>query len=210
MAAYTEVLLKNTKVLDEPVTEIVIFKLKQPHTDQTAQQFETQILANAARGKGVRRTSWGYALDDACTLVWQLDWARIQDHWDFWQTPDFGPVMAGISELFVPGRPLVRHYRFDPAGMLREPVQLVSVWDQGALGKKEQDVLAELGYSQQQGRVRSAKGAYAVDMQEETWYCAMFGFASEDEARASGITQHGESHIVKFKDFDGIDTAGAN
>ncbi|KXJ91616.1 hypothetical protein Micbo1qcDRAFT_233064 [Microdochium bolleyi] len=194
MAAYTEVLLKHTTVLDEPVTEIVIFKLKQPHTQETTHDFETRILLNSAAGKGVLRTSWGYSLDDPSTLIWQIDWERIQDHWDFWQSERFTPVMQGISDLFVPGRPLVRHFRFAPVGMLHDDFQLISVWDHGQPGASEADVLAELGHSS-----GSAKGAYAVDMQEETWYCAAVGFATEEEARASKVTGRGESHLVKFK-----------
>ncbi|KAH7020714.1 uncharacterized protein B0I36DRAFT_392813 [Microdochium trichocladiopsis] len=208
MAVYTEALLKHTKVLDQPVTEIVIFKLKQPHSDETTRDFETRILANAATGEGVRRMSWGYSLDDSSTMIWQIDWARIQDHWTFWQTPAFLPVIRGISDLFEAGRPLVRHYHFKPAGMLHEEVQLISVWDQGAPGQAEADVLAGLGHSPDgSGDSKSAKGAYAVDMQGQTWYCAAFGFATEEEARASSVTRRGESHLVKLKVFDGAVSA---
>lgn len=46
-------------------------------------------------------------------FVWLLDWEKIQDHWDFWKTQSFPPVMVGISKLFEAGRPLVRHYDGD-------------------------------------------------------------------------------------------------
>ncbi|KAF2180149.1 hypothetical protein K469DRAFT_693596 [Zopfia rhizophila CBS 207.26] len=140
MAAYTALMREYKPAQDRPVTEIAIFKLKEPQSPSTLSYFETQIIHNTIPGKGIKRQAWGFSLSDPHSFVWMLDWEKIQDHWDFWQTPAFGPVIAGIEKLFVPGRPLVRHYEFKPAGMLGKSVQRVFIWNEEEEDKKEGDM----------------------------------------------------------------------
>jgi hypothetical protein len=200
MAAYAEVLRTHTSALDKCVTEITIFKLKDPRSNATTTEFEEQILANTVKGKGIKRMAWGYSLDDPKTLVWMLDWAKIQDHWDFWQTPEFGPVMRSISNLFVEGRPLVRHYDFQPPGMLDQEILHVIVWDEGAPGKAEDDLRATVAPASDHGVIaKASKSAYAVDMDETTWCCTLLGFEDEAAARAAKVTPRGEAHVCRMK-----------
>jgi hypothetical protein len=76
-------------------------------------------------------------------MVWMLDWDRIQDHWDFWQTPGFGPVMNTISKLFVPGRPFVRYYDFGEPGMVENKWIRLFVWDEGWKGTTPEETGAK-------------------------------------------------------------------
>lgn len=78
------------------------------------------------------------------TFLIMFDWRRIQDHWDFWQTPNFSPVISCISRCFEPGRPLVRHFRFEPAGMPSDDVVKVMVWDQGRDEGTGQEILEKV------------------------------------------------------------------
>lgn len=118
MKAYTQVLLQHTSALDVLVIEVVIFKLREPRNENTTNQIQKNFLMNATRGKGVNRIVWGYSMDDPNMVIIMFDWQKIQDHWEFWQTDLFPPVMQCISTLFEAGRPLIRHYKFDPPGTL--------------------------------------------------------------------------------------------
>jgi hypothetical protein len=64
-----------------------------------------------------------------------FDWRRMQDHWAFWHTLAFVPVITTIQEVFVLGQPLVRHYKLGSGpGMSRQERQRVIVWDAAADG----------------------------------------------------------------------------
>lgn len=200
MAAYTAMLSTYKPAQDKPVTELAIFKLNEEQSDATIKYFEEQIIANTKGGKGVRRQAYGFSTSDPKTFVWMLDWDKIQDHWEFWQTPHFPPVMACIEKLFVPGRPLVRHYDFKPAGMLEDKIQRVFVWDEPdevrkELGNKAAATIVE------KGKARSSKDAYAVDMNETIWRSVILGYGSVEEAAADQFeTPEGcEDHVVRLK-----------
>jgi hypothetical protein len=103
-----------------PVTEIALFKLAKDSDSDTAAKIERDFVKFAAMGEGVRRVGWGYSLTAPDTFVIMFSWRKIEDHWAFWQTEAFTPVINCISMCFKPGRPLVRHYKFEPSGMLSE------------------------------------------------------------------------------------------
>jgi hypothetical protein len=201
MAQYTKMLQAYKPAQDKPVTEIVIFKLKGPQSPETMEQIESQLIANSGTGKGVLKQSWGFSLTDPHTVIWQLDWEKIQYHWDFWQTPAFGPVMAAIENIFVPGRPLVRHYEFKPAGMLQEAVQRVLVWNDEGKNRSQGEVEAAALVKSGKSVATAAKVANAVDMGETSWRCAVLGYATLQDAHQDELElQDGdESHIVEFK-----------
>ncbi|KAI1339108.1 hypothetical protein F5Y15DRAFT_94116 [Xylariaceae sp. FL0016] len=208
MAAYTQRLLAHTSAHNKPVTEIAIFKLNPAYaTDHAAAtaEFESQILSQTAPGKpyakGILRTSWGFSMHDPTTLVWMLDWEKIQDHWEFWQTPGFGPVISAITKLFVPGRPLVRHYDFGEQGMLGTPWVRVFVWDEKKEGVKPEEACGRVlgpGVSKSETIKRQA---YAVDVDEMTWYCLLLGYEDENDAAAQEVLPdfQGEDHTVRLK-----------
>ncbi|EAU29278.1 predicted protein [Aspergillus terreus NIH2624] len=196
LKAYEQVLLQHTSALDVPVTEVVIFKLRGDRSEATLNQIKTDFLMNAARGKGVNRTAWGCSLDDPSTVIVMFDWQRIQDHWAFWGTDLFPPVMQCISTVFEEGRPLVRHYKFDPPGMLDTRYVRVLVWDEGVERRPEEMVSA---VSNQNQTWIQRKGAFAVDMNEMTWYCELQGFSSEADARASRTVPRGETHLIELE-----------
>ncbi|KAH8901733.1 hypothetical protein GQ53DRAFT_631399 [Thozetella sp. PMI_491] len=205
MASLTEVLRKHSSALDKPVTEIAIFKLKEMHTDATTAEFEKNIIANTFKGTGIKRMAWGYSLSDPKTLVWMLDWVKIQDHWDFWQTPEFGPVISTITNLFIEGRPLVRHYDFRPPGMLDQEFLHIRVWDEGESNKTDEEIRATLAATDNDfGGYKAEKGAYAVDMGEMNWYCTLTGYEDEDMARAAKLTPRGETHLLQLKYYNDL------
>lgn len=196
MAAYTAVLSQYLPAQDKPVTEIAIFKLLEPQSASTLAYFEQEIIANTRTGIGIKRQAYGFSSTDPKTLIWMLDWEKIQDHWDFWQTPAFPSVMACISKLFEAGRPLVRHYEFKPMEMLPQKLQRVAVWN---------DERGESGVHISEGPSRAVakKDAFAVDMQETKWRCIVMGYESESDAAedAHNITakEGVESHLVQLK-----------
>ncbi|PLB41236.1 uncharacterized protein BDW47DRAFT_122799 [Aspergillus candidus] len=207
MAAYTAHLRTHTSAQNKPVTEICIFKLRAPYTqDHTAalSTFESQIAANTAPGNGkpnapgIRRIAYGFSVDDPGTFVWMLDWDKIQDHWEFWQKEAFPPVIGAITELFVEGRPLVRHYDFGEEGMLDGGFRVarVVVWDDGKGRARESG-------NKSLARVRQVREAYAVDMDEMTWWCSLLGYESEEDCRADGgdvmAGEGAENHIVRLQ-----------
>lgn len=196
MAAYATALRQFLPAQNKPVTEIAIFKLLEPQSDSTLAYFEKEIIANTRPGTGIKRQAWGFSSTDPRTLVWMLDWEKIQDHWDFWQTPAFPPVIACIDKLFEAGRPLVRHYEFKPAEMLPHVLQRVFVWnDDGA----EDSARVDYG----QGRAGAKKDAFAVDMEETTWRCVVMGYdsAADADADSAGSVEREsvESHLLQLK-----------
>ncbi|KAH7377428.1 hypothetical protein BKA64DRAFT_609496, partial [Cadophora sp. MPI-SDFR-AT-0126] len=195
MAQYAKVLLEHTKNQGVPVTEVVVFKLKEPFTTEIGQQFETQVFNNAKKGKGITRSAWGNSLDDPSTLVWLMDWEKIEDHWEFWQTKEFLPVMTGINALFVEGRPLVRHYKFEPRGLLTSEFVRVVVWDEKDKTAPD-EVLKDKDFGSGHSEL---KGAFAIDMQEETWFCTLLGYKSLEEAKQSVKIAATENHLVQLK-----------
>lgn len=204
MAAYTARLQAHTSAQDKPVAEICVFKLLPEYAADHASalaEFESQMIASTAPGKehsvGIRRLSWGFSLDDPATLVWMLDWAKIQDHWAFWQSPAFPAVMGCITRLFAPGRPLVRHYDFGEQGMLDAKYQFARILVRDDETEKGSgDVVRPDAEGAEQTRV-----AYAVDVDEMTWWCSLLGYANEQEARAAKVDRSKwvESHILKLK-----------
>lgn len=207
MAAYTLRLQGHTSAQSKPVTEICIFKLRDHFVSDhasAATQFETQIIDNTRPGGvhslGIRKCAWGFSVDDPSTLVWMLDWDMIQSHWAFWQSPGFPPVMEAISNLFVPGRPLVRHFDFGEEGMLGSECEFarVLVWDDGPKGKSEFRARTVIGAS---SKCKDAREAYAVDLDEMTWWCSLFGYSGVADARADSVNEVPEagSHVVKLK-----------
>lgn len=194
MAAYAAGLRKYLPAQDKPVTEIAIFKLLAPQSSATLTYFEQEVVANTHGGAGIKRQAYGFSRTDPKTFVWMLDWDKIQDHWDFWQTPGFPPVMACIEKLFDAGRPLVRHYEFKPEEMLSQRVQRVIVWNNEG---GQLDVHAAQG----NGRAVAKKDAFAVDVQETTWRCILLGYESEHDAAKEEVveTDGVESHLVELK-----------
>ena len=195
MAQYTKVLLEHTKHQGVPVTEVIVFKLKEPFTKKIGQQFQTQIFDNGNKGKGITRAAWGNSLSDPGTLIWMIDWAKIEDHWEFWQTEHFLPVISGINELFVEGRPLVRHYKFEPPGLLSSKFVRVMIWDEKGKTVAE-EVLYEKDFD---SGYTELKGAFAIDMQEETWFCTLLGYKGLEEAKESIKFNATENHLVRLQ-----------
>lgn len=201
MAAYTQLLKTYLPAQDKPVTEISVFELKYVQSPEILRDFEERIVASARGGKGMKRMAWGPSLTDQKKLVWMLDWEKIQDHWDFWQKPAFKPVIEGITDLFVEGRPLVRHYEFDPPGMLDQEYQRILIWNQENRDVTAEDVLKCNGAKMASTSIAS-NGAYAVDMGEDTWWCSVFGYAGEAEAWKDSVLDKGEAGIFKLKFSD--------
>ncbi|KAK5953722.1 hypothetical protein OHC33_004991 [Knufia fluminis] len=207
MQAVTAQLLAHTpkSSLDIPLTEIVVFKLLPQHTPPSPSDLSTiqnDFAAKSAAGEGVRRVAWGCSLDDPSTVIIMFDWRRIQDHWAFWSTPAFEPVMRVISTLFEPGRPLVRHYRFGDGGMLRQEWQRVVVFDYGEEGKGEDEMKGLLGVKGEgEGQAwKGWRGGFAADVGEGSWYCGCLGYESEEAMTKDdeGLVRKGETHLVKL------------
>lgn len=195
MAGYAAHLNANTpgSSKGKPVTEIAIFNLQPPYDldhEAAASEFESQIVENCRPGapyaKGIRKIAWGFSVDDPKAFVWLLDWHRIEDHWDFWLTPGFPPVIEAITKLFTPGRPLVRHFDFGHAGMLDRKVSVakVVVRDDGAEGKASGR--AKSLESANVGAV-DCRGGYAVDLDESTWWSSLLGFDTERDATSAEV-----------------------
>ncbi|KAK6219345.1 hypothetical protein LQW54_002333 [Pestalotiopsis sp. IQ-011] len=202
MAAYTQRLLAYTPAQNKPVTEIAIFKLNTEFAadhDAAAMEFESQIIEQAAPGKpfakGIRRER----PDSTC--VWMLDWEKIQDHWEFWQTPGFPPIINAINKLFIPGRPLVRHYDFGGQGMIETTWVRLFIWDE-----KMDDAAAEVALSKvlKNDAIETAparRQGYAVYVVETTWCCPLIGYKDERRAVEEEIQQDfsGEDHVLDLK-----------
>ncbi|USP79332.1 hypothetical protein yc1106_06606 [Curvularia clavata] len=195
MANYAAVLSQYKPAQDKALTEVAIFKLKEVQSAATLEYFESQIIQNTAAGKGIIRQSYGFSLSDPHTLIWMLDWEKIQDHWDFWQTPAFAPVIACIDKIFVSGRPLVRHYDFQPPGMLKQRIQKVFVWNDESEASKAETLLGK------NTNASAKKDAYAVDMQETSWRCVVFGYENEEASSKENIVDWEglEAHLVKLE-----------
>lgn len=189
---------------NRPVTEACVFKLQPEFANDhaaAAAEFDSGIVTHCKPGApyalGIRKIAWGFSSSDPSTFVWLIDWEKIQDHWEFWKTAGFPPVMATISKLFQPGRPLVRHYDFGAQGMFDSDITVarIVIWDDGAEGKEKQRA-RELGSAQ--GKAKHTRAGYAVDIDETSWWCTLLGYDSEADARADVVyTGDGaESHII--------------
>lgn len=180
-----------------PVTEFVIFKLLPDFASQDSDTLLNRIRDDFAKpsasGDGIRLVSYGRGVDDASSVILGFDWRRIEDHWDFWLTPAFEPVSNTIQTLFEPGMPLVKHYKFDQPGMLRDAVQRVVVWKAGA-GKENpsNDVNAKGGSG-------SVKRGWAVDAGEADWYIVTVGYADESKAVNDQATVPDGATNIVFK-----------
>lgn len=195
MAGYAAHLNANTPASSKgkPVTEIAIFNLQSPYDldhEAAASEFESQIVEHCQPGapyaKGIRKIAWGFSVDDPKAFVWLLDWHRIEDHWDFWLTPGFPPVIETITKLFTPGRPLVRHFDFGRAGMLDKKVSVarIAVWDDGTQGKASGRAVSLL---QTNSGAIDGRGGYAVDLDEGTWWSTLLGFDTESDATRAEV-----------------------
>jgi hypothetical protein len=194
MADVTKYLAEHTTQQGIPVTEVIVFKLKDA-SEANITKFEKEIFDSSKLGAGAPRTSWGRSLTDPSVLVWMIDWDKIEYHWDFWQTDAFPPLMAAINDLCVGGNPLVKHYRFEPRGFVDTPYIQLLVWDE----TEKRDgaaIMSEIG----QDEAVQRKGAYAIDFGSESWFCALLGYDSEEKAMANKVDaiKGGESHIAKL------------
>ncbi|KAH7019647.1 hypothetical protein EDB80DRAFT_701248 [Ilyonectria destructans] len=210
MTAYAEQLDARTdeNSKNKRVTEICIFKLlpkfANDHAAVTA-EFDSNVATHCKPGspyaRGIRKIAWGFSPDDPAVFVWMLDWDKIQDHWEFWKTQGFPPVMAAIAKLFQPGRPLVRHYGFGDEGMLESEITVarVMVWDDTEEGKQKQRA-RELGNSKGK-KARHVREGYAVDVDETSWWCSLLGYETEADARADVVHSGdgNESYIVHLE-----------
>lgn len=208
MAAYTQRLLAYTPAQNKPVTEIAVFKLNPEFAadhEAAAAEFESQIIERTAPGKpfakGIRRVSWGSSKNNPETFVWMLDWEKIQDHWEFWQTPGFPPVINTINKLFIPGRPLVRHYDFGGRGLIEASWVRLFVWDE-----KKDDTAAEAARAKvlKNGALEATplrRQGYAVDVDETTWYCLLHGYTDERRAAEEEVQEDfvGEDYVLELK-----------
>lgn len=212
MAGYAAHLNANTPSSSKgrPVTEIAIFTLQAPYDeDHTAarDEFVSQIVTNCRPGapyaKGIRKIAWGFDPTDPKAFIWMLDWTRIEDHWDFWLTPGFPPVMAAISKLFTPGRPLVRHYDFGEQGMLGKSAKFakLAVWDDGQEGKAQEQASK---ISTTDNGDLDRREAYAVDLDEDTWWATMVAYQSEGDAKEAEVKgkEGAVVHNIKLE-YDG-------
>lgn len=130
-----------------------------------------------------------------------LDWEKIQDHWEFWQTPGFPPVINTINKLFIPGRPLVRHYDFGCRGMVEASWMRLFISD-----KKKDDTTTEMALSKilknDTPEITSVRRqGYAVDVDETTWYCLLLGYQDKRSAAKEEVQDDfsGEDHVLELK-----------
>lgn len=196
MKQYEQQLLQTAPVQGVPVTEIVLFKLIAEPTQETFDSIKQDFVDNAITGTGIKRISWGPSLDDSKAFALMFDWEKIEDHWAFWQKPEFEPVMACINKWFEPGRPLVRHYQFDPPGMLDQEFTRVWVWDNGS-NEGDDKILAAV--VNEHDKAVAKKAAFAVDPGELSWCCVLAGYESEDKAREGSVTKRFETHLLKLR-----------
>lgn len=89
MKAHQSNLRRQITALDVPVTEVAIFKLISNATEETLDSIRKDFILNSATADKISRLSWGQSLDDPKAIIMFYDWRRIQDHWDFWQQPEF-------------------------------------------------------------------------------------------------------------------------
>jgi hypothetical protein len=194
MKGHEDRLRQQVKCLDTPVTEVVVFKLKAEATPEALAAIRKDFVLNATAQKEPIRIGWGRSLDDAKTVVMLFDWQKIQHHWDFWQQPEFEPVMASINQWFEPGTPNVHHYLFKPPGMVETNFVRVSVWDNQEEATAE-DLVASV--SQTQGKLLRTQAGFAVDPDAATKCCVLVGFEDEEAARSHDFVTKQETHLVR-------------
>lgn len=194
MKGHENNLRQQVTCLNTPVTEVVVFELKAEATPEALAAIRKDFVLNAAAHKEPMRIGWGRSLDDAKTVVMLFDWQKIEDHWAFWQQPEFEPVMASISQWFEPGTPNVHHYLFEPPGMVEASFVRVFVWDNQRKVPFE-DLVACV--SQTQGKLLRTRAGFAVDPNAETKCCVLLGFDDEKAARSPDVVPKQESHLLQ-------------
>lgn len=193
---------------DTPLSELVIFKCRPEHTppsEAALTRIENDFAKNSAKGDGIRYFSWGVSLNDSSTVVAGMDWRKIQDHWQFWRTPAFVPVITALQTFFVNERPLVRHYKFGEQGMLRHEWQRWVVFDNGEADKSEEEMKEQLGIKSEGQAWKEFRGGFAGDMGETTWYCGTLGYDSEEALKKDDdvLVKKGVVHLVKIHQVEG-------
>ncbi|KIX10717.1 uncharacterized protein Z518_01801 [Rhinocladiella mackenziei CBS 650.93] len=196
----------HVSAMGYPVTEIVLFKLAKERDSETTAMIERDFVKPSSMGEGVRRVGWGYSLTAPDTFVIMFSWRKIEDHWAFWQTEAFNPVINCIATCFERGRPLVRHYKVVPPGMLSEEYVRLFVWDEGA-DRSADDIKDKVASKAR--NYKSSKAGFAVDMGETTWCSVLLGYDSEESAKSDEVTPQLETHLLKLQYIDGADTATA-
>ncbi|KAH9895454.1 hypothetical protein F4778DRAFT_273251 [Xylariomycetidae sp. FL2044] len=209
MAAYAQRLRAHTSCQNKPVTEIAIFRLKPEYEsdhDAARAEFESKVVPVTTPGtphaKGIRRISWGFSQNHPDTFVWMLSYDKIQDHWDFWQTPGWGVVMGTIGKLFVAGRPLVRHYDFGESGMLDgKEWARIFVWKEESEGMTAEQARGKILPAGDSKLAVERKQAFAEDLDEMDWYCLLLGYQDEASATREEVKAdyQGEDHILQLK-----------
>lgn len=194
MKRHEDNLRQQVTCLDTPITEVVIFKLKAEATSEALAVIRKDFVLNAAAHKEPIRIGWSRSLDDARTVVMLFDWQKIQDHWAFWQQPEFEPVMASINQWFEPGTPNVHHYLFETPGMVETSLVRVFVWDNQKKVPSE-DLVALV--SQTEGKLLSTRAGFAVDPNAETKCCVLLGFDDEKAARSQDFVPKQETHLLQ-------------
>jgi quinol monooxygenase YgiN len=194
MKAHEDNLRSQVTALDVPVTEVVIFKLLTDATEEALNAIRKDFLHNAATANGLIRLSWDQSLDDPKSIVMFFDWRRIQDHWDFWQQPEFEAVFACITKWFEPGAPIVHHYAFDTPGMIDTECVRVLIWDNDVASLPADLIEQVCGKDDRSEQVRAGS---AVDPEEATRCCVLLGYHSEETAKAHRFTRKEHTHLVK-------------
>lgn len=202
MKQFEMMLRGHPSAMGYPVTEIAVFKLVKERTEELTSVIERDFVKPSAAGEGVRRVGWGFSQNAPDTFVIMFDWRKIEDHWAFWQTEAFNPVINCISTCFQRGRPLVRHYKFDPPAMLSEEYVRLFVWDEGS-EKSPQEIMDKVAVGAK--NYRSSHAGFAVDMGEMTWCSVLLGYPNEEAAESDEITPQFATHLLKLQYIDGPD-----
>jgi quinol monooxygenase YgiN len=193
MKEHEDNLRRQVTALNVPVTEVVIFKLLCDATEDALNSIRKDFVLNSATGDGLLRLSWGQSHDDPKAILMFLDWRRIQDHWRFWQQPEFETVFACITKWFEPGPPVVHHYVFDPPGMIDAEFVRVLIWD-GGVASLPTDVIERV--CEKDNDVEIVRAGFAVDPGAATRCCVLLGYHSEETARAHQFTRKEHTHLV--------------
>lgn len=199
MKAHEENLRRQVTALNVPVTEVVVFELLNDATEDSLDSIRKDFIQNSATATGLLRLSWGQSLDDPKAIVMIFDWRSIQDHWEFWQQPEFETVFGCIAKWFVPGPPLVHHYVFDTPGMINTDLVRVLIWDNGVTNLPA-DVIGRV--CKKDRDVEHVRAGFAVDTGGATRCCVLLGYNSEETARIHEFTRQEHTHLVKPEFID--------
>jgi hypothetical protein len=200
MKAHEDNLRRQVTALNVPVTEVVIFRLLCDATEDALNSIRKDFVLNSATGDGLLRLGWGTSHDDPKAIIMLLGWRRIQDHWDFWQQPEFETVFACITKWFEPGPPIVHHYVFDPPGMIDTELVRVLVWDNGVASLPTDAIERVCEKDEDVGHVRAG---FAVDPGAATQCCVLLGYHSEETARNHQFARKEHTHLVSPEFING-------